>query len=310
MNIFDNNKKIIDPFAGKYDLLNLFDNSYKKIGYDLDPKNDLTIKQNTLTSPPNYAGSFVITNPPYLAKNKNKDKSLYIKYNTDDLYKAAMLSIIGCEGGVIIVPLNFFSSEDDKIRQKFLSKYEVKRVNVFEQTVFSDTSYTVCAFSFIKRKNIKQNIDFFFFPSGDLLQLNLTHDRGYRIGYDVYNLKESNVKVSRLLIGQDALNSKVFLYAIDTGTEIGKIKLSLKEPFYGKSTDRAFETMVFNKNFTIDKQKFIVNEFNKVVNLYRKKYKSMFLTNYRNSTKTLARKRIGFRLAHRIVSNIIFENKL
>ena len=307
LTVFPENEIVVDPFVGNGDLLRLISN--EKEMYDIDPKISGTIKQDTLKNPPSYENKWIFTNPPYLAKNKNIDKSVYIKYDTDDLYKAALLSIIGCKGGVIILPLNFFSSDDKKIKNNFLSKYKIIKVNVFEETVFEDTSYTVCAFSFINKENISQNISFTFYPKLLELNIELYKKNNYRIGNDIYELKQSNVKIKRLLIGDPKPNSKIFLNAIDTGTEKGMIKLSLSEnPFYGKSTDRAFATIIFDRDFSIEEQKKIVEIFNEKLNFYRKKYRSMFLTNYRNSTSILSRKRIGFKLAYSIISNIIRDH--
>jgi hypothetical protein len=295
---------VVDPFAGNWDLLRLIDEN--KEAYDLDPKNKYTEKRDTLLFPLNYKGKWIATNPPYLARNKSKDKIIFDKYQTDDLYKAALISMIGCDGGIIIIPVNFFSSEDDEIRKNFLSKYKILNVKVFEEQVFEDTTYTVCSFFFIKEDNKEQIINFEFYPDKEKLSIKLEYDSGYRIGYDIYHLEQSRVKVSRLLIGGSP-NSNILLRAIDTGSKDGDIKLLIDKPFYGKNTDRAFATLVFSKKFSIEEQNLIVEEFNKRIDLYRKKYKSMFLTNYRNSTEHLARKRIGFNLAYSMVSHIILE---
>jgi hypothetical protein len=93
----------VDPFAGDWDLLNL---AQKHIqvnhahAYDLDPQNPETIQQDTLLHPPDYKGLYVITNPPYLARNKTKDQTIFDKYEVFDLYKAAIETFMGCEGGV------------------------------------------------------------------------------------------------------------------------------------------------------------------------------------------------------------------
>lgn len=306
LNIFPDDAIVIDPFVGEGDLIKLINNRTEI--YDINPLIDGTIKKDTLLNEMNYNGKWIFTNPPFLAKNKNKDKSIYNKYQTNDLYKAALLSIIGCNGGIIILPLNFFSSDDKSIRTSFLSLYKIIKVNVFEEQVFDDTTYTICAFSFIKQENNKQSIPFNFFPREKEIIIDLEKNNGYTIGNEIYNLEQYNIIVKRLLIGDDEPNSKIFLHAIDTGTEQGKIRLTLRdEPFYGKNTDRAFATITFNKDFSLEQQQFIVNTFNKKLNEYREKYNSLFLTNYRNSTSTLARKRIGFKLAYSIISNIISE---
>ena len=49
---------------------------------------------------------------PYLARNKSKDKSLYDKYDVNDLYKCFIKNLIDDppDGGIIIIPLNFMCS--------------------------------------------------------------------------------------------------------------------------------------------------------------------------------------------------------
>jgi hypothetical protein len=47
-------------------------------------------QKNTLLEPPNYNNKFLITNPPFLAKNKTnnpENNHLFQKYNVDDLCK-------------------------------------------------------------------------------------------------------------------------------------------------------------------------------------------------------------------------------
>lgn len=305
LDVFPTTAKVIDPFAGEGDLVKLVSNKVEL--YDIDPKTDSTIFRDTLTNPLDYTGKWIFTNPPYLARNKNEDKTLYDLYKTDDLYKASLLSIIGCEGGVIIVPLNFFSGNDGKIRNKFLSKYEVVKVNVFEEQVFDDTTYTICAFSFIRKDNDNQTINFKFFPKDKNLSISISTEDGYRIGSEVYNLPQSGVKVGRLLEGQET-SSMLFLNAIDTGSPSGVISLSVKqEPYFGKQTDRSFATISLNQSFTLEEELLIAREFNLMLLEYRKKYNSMFLSNYRNSTTHMARKRIGFKLAYQIISFIILK---
>jgi hypothetical protein len=90
MKIPDNIKNIIEPFTGNGDLINFIkkDNiEYNIEYYDIEPKKDYIIKQDTIRNPPNYNNKYLITNPPYLARNKSKDKTLFDKYDVNDLYK-------------------------------------------------------------------------------------------------------------------------------------------------------------------------------------------------------------------------------
>ena len=307
INIFPKDAKIIEPFAGNFDLINLFSTGDFEC-YDIDPQNSQTIKQDTLINPPNYINKWIITNPPYLARNKNKDKTIYNLYQVEDLYEASILSLIGCDGGILILPLNFFCGKNNKIRKAFLSKYIIIKLKIFEEQVFKDTSYTVCAFCFIKKDNDSQELNATFYPVLQNISFNISLQDGYRIGNDFYKLlehKSNNIKATRLLIGQEP-NTKIFLRTIDSGSMNGRIKLEIKEePFYGKNTDRAFATISLNKTLSLEHQKIIVNTFNTIIEDNRKTYHSLFLTNFRNSTKSYARKRISFDDAYRLIEYIV-----
>ena len=116
-------KIVVEPFCGNGDLL-IVDNEFEL--YDIDPKIDGCIKRDTLLDPPSYSGKIVITNPPFLARNKNSDKRIYDFYNVNDLYKASIKSILDCDGGILIVPLNFFCDEDDSVRDMFFENSKLK----------------------------------------------------------------------------------------------------------------------------------------------------------------------------------------
>ncbi len=56
-----------------------------------------------------------------------------------------------------------------------------------------------------------------------------------------------------------------------------------------------YATLIIEPFIEIEKQKQLIMKFNKYLNEYRKKYCSLFLTNYRES-KDIAIKRISFDL--------------
>lgn len=243
------------PFCGEGDLL-IFENEYEI--YDIDPKIEGCELRDTLTNPPDYENKLVITNPPFLARNKNKDKTLYDLYDVGDLYKVAIKSILSCSGGILIVPLNFFCDEDNKIRDMFFSRFDLIRLNIFEETVFDDTIYTVCSFSFkIKEyNNYFDTIECNFFPSKDIKFFELKKSTGWRIGSDFLEIINSNknVGIKRLTIG-GTTNSNLYLRAIDTGTQKGRIALMVnKEHFYGKESDRTFASLKMPKQYTEEEE--------------------------------------------------------
>ena len=167
----DNITTIIEPFAGNGDLLNFIEkDKYNIECFDIDRTKDFIVKQDTLLNPPSYTNKFILTNPPYLARNKSKNKILFDKYNTNDLYKCFIKQILTniALGGILIIPLNFWSSirsQDIELRKQFLEIYEIIQLNIFEERIFDDTSYTICSFLFTKKINKDNNLNITIYPS-------------------------------------------------------------------------------------------------------------------------------------------------
>jgi hypothetical protein len=264
-------------------------------------------------NPPDYTGKYVATNPPFLARNKSKstDKTAFARYDTDDLYKAALQSMLKAEGGLLVVPLNFFSSKESATRKLFLDQFTILKVIAFEESVFEDTDYTVCSFAFVKHDRPRdQHVEFVFKPTNEskIFALKQAHD--YQVGVEFTNLiTDSGPKVTRLREDQTP-NSKLFLRALDTGTVNGRIALSIAEqPFFGKNTDRTFASIQVDCKLSESAQKLLCILFNAILEQYRTHFHSMFLNGYRNSGE-YARKRIAFDDAYALISHIIKHYKL
>ena len=334
MSIPNNVVNIIEPFAGDGDLLNFVNkNKIQEIKnyiielYDIDPKHNNIKKQDTIKDPPAYSNKFIITNPPYLARNKSKDKKLFDKYDVNDLYKCFIMELINNSqkpiGGIIIIPLNFWSSirlNDISLRKAFLEKYDVLQINIFEENVFDDTSYTVCSFQFTLKQtqqptansNNINNIKITIYPSNHKMEIQLNDNNNYMIGGEIYKLlSKNNYKISRLTSkNKEKLNTNIIVKCIDDNenSKIGLTFESDNDKLYIDNTpnqsSRTYATLIITPSISLEKQKNLVNKFNKYLNNYRKKYNSLFLTNYRES-KDIARKRISFDLVYLIVENIL-----
>ena len=93
----------------------------------------------------------------HIARNKSKNKTIFDKYNTNDLYKCFIINLIQSQvmGGIIIIPLNFCPSirkVDMILRKSLIEKFDIIQMNIFEEQVFDDTSYTICAFHFTSHR--------------------------------------------------------------------------------------------------------------------------------------------------------------
>lgn len=321
MFIPDKVKNIIEPFAGNCDLIKFIKNIelYEIEYYDIEPKKDFITHRDTLNNPPSYENKFILTNPPYLARNKSDHKEIFDKYDENDLYKCFIREIIinSPIGGIIIIPLNFWSSirkNDIELRKDFLNRFKVLLINIFEENVFEDTSYSVCSFQFVKKDtiDITNKINVNIYPSVKEMEIELNEGNNYIIGGHIYKLPRKNVyKIERLTKkNKTNRNTNILVKCLDDNSE-SKISMSIvpdKEVFIDNTPNlsaRTYASLIITPSINIEEQKKLVMNFNKILNKYREEYNSLFLTNYRES-KDIARKRISFDLIYNITEYILY----
>ena len=314
---------VIEPFAGKGDLLEwlrLSGNTLPVELYDIDPKKEDVIQRDTLLYPPNYTDACILTNPPYLARNKCDTKEIFDKYNTNDLYKCFITSLTQqdpCAGGIFIIPAGFFLSPRDvdvRCRNDFLSAYKLLKVKYFEETVFPDTTTTVVAFSFEKSPSVltEQYVEWVSLPSGETRTFKMSKENDWIIGGDIYNLSVPvGIKIRRYVEGHALKDGEqitsMTLSALDSGTKDGRICLEYKEDYVypAKECSRTYATLcIQGKTLSSEEQQKICVEFNALVEKNRSETWSLFLPQFRES-KEYARKRIPFELAYTIVLHLI-----
>ena len=314
---------IVEPFAGKGDLIEWI----KKSGctaeieaYDIEPKSKDIQKKDTLLTPPNYDNAWIITNPPYLARNKCEKKEIYEQYDTNDLYKCFITSVVqqnNCRGGIFIIPAGFFFSPRDidvRCRHAFMKNYRITKVKYFEESVFEDTTTTIVAFSFEKvdEELSQQNVEWIMMPSKATSTFNMNSSIDWIIGGDIYHLPiPEKISVRRHVEGQKLRDGEqqtyITLNALDSGTQEGRISLTYKKDYIypAKECSRTYATFrITGKTLNEDEQIQLCYEFNTLIEKKRKEYWSLFLPQFRES-KEYARKRIPFELAYRIFLHII-----
>ena len=319
---------IVEPFVGQGDLLEFIKGGEAACTvemYDIDPKIHGTIKQDTILEPPDYTNKFVLTNPPYLARNKNEDKTLYDKYNTNDLYKCFIKTLLESKplGGILIIPLNFWCSvrkADILLRKMFLKKFHIVRLNVFEEPVFQDTNYSVCSFLFTLHEVVRGDnavVPTIFYPKGDEIIMTLNDENNYSFGPSL-SAPSGRVVVTRLTRKNvdTKFKTNLVLSCID-GTSNGTLnnnndnKINLKyvdivDKYIDNTPNlsaRSYAVLVIEPYLETSLQKDLAHWFNKYLNENREKYHSLFLTEYREKS----RKRISFNLAYRIVQQQLDE---
>jgi len=346
-NKFIRGKNITDPFAGAGDLLKWARTGASSvIGYDIDKtKSDSTLVfyNDSLQNPKKY--EFILTNPPYLYQNKMKDKTLLQNSKHTDLYQLSLEKIMNSEEGIVIVPVNFLSAENSKyIRELFLARFEIKKVNYFSGRAFEDTTYNVIAFYYKKKKvpANKMNMDFTIYPQKKHSGITLYQRYNWQIGGEFLaeiNACSNKLRISRLeeddlqegnhtikaaynnldRIREFNVNGSVLskikknivvLKAIDSGSENGKIclddirKYNL-DALVSIKTSRHQIQLLFPETVSIKEQEKIIELFNREIEDKRNCYHSLFMTNYRDKD----RKRISFNFAYNLV-NYLYFNRL
>ena len=349
---FIGNKEVVDPFAGNQDLFKWAEkNNCEKItGFDCDKKycdNKKVFYNDSLNNSKKY--KFVCTNPPYLHKNKADKKTkerFFSGVNSyfEDLYQVSIFSILDCEEGILIVPLNFLSAENSKkIRHLFFEKFEIVKLNIFSEQVFEDTTYNVVSLYFKKRKlnyaeknkiiatilPEKKHISFVIKKrdnwqlGGNFLSkikeaknnlgiFRLTEDYlqsgEYKTEMALQNIKDKKTYSVNQSIKELLEKNILFLRAIDSKN--GK-KIQLEDirkynitGLVGKSTSRNMAYLIFKNEITIQKQEILMQEFNEELNKNRQKYASFFLTNFRDNN----RKRISFEFTYKFL-NYLYQKK-
>lgn len=249
-----------------------------------------------------------------MAKNKAKDKTLFKKYPYDDLYKIAIATIQDARGGILIIPVNFFTDErSGALRKQFLSRYEVIRLNIYLDSMFDNTDYNVCSFFFVRKNTNKKiaEINTYIYDDDkeiENFQLVLEEKYSYRVGGEYFDmLSKTKALFSRITETKKDNPTHINIVCIDKVNEPLHFYYS-QEPYYGKQSDRNVATLSFKGILTEDFEKKLINAANKNINNFRDSTHNLCFTNYRDRH----RKRIGFTEAYKIMSmtyNILLKNK-
>lgn len=344
---FIKNKIATDPFAGNKDLIFWAkENGVKSIkGFDIDKNyidSKLVYLNDSINFPKKY--SFVITNPPYLHKNKatREVKEKYFQGNNslfEDLYQISINSILDSEEGILIVPLNFLSAENSRrIRDIFFNKFQIISLNIFKKQVFKDTTYNVISFYYKKKEGSSEEniINATIFPSHKKAKLILNKKYNWQLGGEffsviksfknllgIYRLTEDNLlngeQEVRLAFnniknvkfyGVDKSFEKIlrkniiFLRAIDSKN--GK-KIQLEDIRNYKVHGLVGKSTSRNMAHLIFKEKIGLDTQKKLINYFNKelnKTRQNYFSLFLTNFRDNNRKRIGFNFTYKLLNYI------
>ncbi len=317
--------RCIEPFAGKGDLL-LWIRSHRPDAvveaYDIEPKHPDVRRRDTLRHPPNYSGAWVVTNPPYLARNKSAQKDLYEMYDTNDLYRCFLASLVAHTpaGGILIIPSSFFLSSRDadiRCRHDFMSGYRLTHVRYFEHPAFEDTTSTVVALAFVRSEPMsEQSVLWESVPSGARRMFTVSERTDWMVAGEIGLLPTApGVSFRRSVAGvplrPGEQQTYLTLNAIDSGRAAGRIEMVFRPGFVypAKHSSRTYATMrITGRTLSESEQQRLCVRFNEWVEKKREETWSLFLPQFRES-KEYARKRMTFELAYHILLHLLYESE-
>lgn len=242
------------------------------------------------------------------------------------------------EGIIIIPINFFSAENSDHLRKVFLKKYKISNVNYFKNKVFEDTTYNVVSFHYIKKElpSVDQKIEITFFPEKNKKTFIIEENFNYRIAGKELNKITSikSLKSTRLTediihknVGTNKIkalfndknnfceyfvnddlfnkiqNNCILLNCIDTNAnesawiKAENIKKLNQDCLVGKNSSRNIAYIIFDDILLKDQEK-IISLFNSTLNDLRKKYNSLFLTNFRDND----RKRISFDFCYKLIT--------
>ena len=312
-------KSAFDPFAGDGHLLKVSESfGFDSLGCDIDSfisqRNDWQ-KNDSITNVIKHKDTFVLTNPPYLAKNSaRKMKSEMIKYFErgyvkgivdsefsilDDLFKIAIAKTINAyKDSIWIVP----ESGIQDIEKLPLWKKYLHSVTILEENPFTDTEHPVCVMIF-SQDNPKQEIWKNNKKLGKWSELMNTHRM----------FKKGSAKLVKMKFNDP--NGNLGFRAVDGTKEDGSMRIRFclgddlnypRESIKISSRHLTYISVNLKESELLETIKIA----NSIIDKYRKSTHDVFLTAFMGNTKERERRRrLDYKLA-RVIFNRAYSELL
>lgn len=301
----------LDPFAGNGHLLQ----TAKRMGFNIAGRdvdeaiciaNGWGAPNDSILNVPQHDGTFVLTNPPYLAKNSAKRmnapaaayflpgaviSATYKHTNVlDDLFKLAIEQTLAhYEDSIWIVPESVMQDLEHLPHWRAC----LHSVTVLENNPFTDTEHPVCVLIFSSAQ-----------PKGELWKNDIrlgTYDEIWKLHNDILMLPRSltpmKFNASNGMLGYRAVDGTKednsmrirFCNGDDLGYDRQRIKVSSRHMTY---IDVALQQ---------DALEAVIDEANRRIETYRAATHDVFLTAFMGNTKAgVRRRRMDYHLARRL----------
>jgi len=301
----------VDPFAGDGHLLALAgEMGFKTHGHDIDPgrclANGWGEATDSIRHVIHYTGGFVLTNPPYLAKNSAKRiKSPMVEYFSpgfvpeislkdlnvlDDLFKLAIERTVRVyDDSVWIVPESGIQDLDQLQSWKSM----LHSITILEKNPFSDTEHPVCVMVFSKTKPLQE-----VWKNDTLLG---TYDDLHRLHLQALAAPTSSVQMTF-----NDPNGSLGYRAVDGTKEDDSMRIKFcrgEELGYGRHRIKVSSRHLTYISTSVPDAMLdqVIDEANRRIEAYREATHDVFLTAFMGNTKNgQRRRRLDYHLSRRI----------
>jgi len=306
-------KHVIDPFAGAGHLTDwaISCGAASISKYDIEPITADTIKNDSILMPPCFTNKVLITNPPYLSRNKSKNKTLYEAWNQDDLYKCHLAAL--CESdlqeGIIIIPSNFLCEARAKARNLFFEHFKIIKVKYFQEQIFEDATTGVIIMHF-KRGSGTSQFEIIYYPNGDTENVSLEKKYKWIHGKDFFDyiVSKRTMKINNIVLGDNKTSNSNIVISLLDGSKRG-LCAYYNEGVPHRTAPKAFTTYQIyfedETRLSEEQERKIVTLYNKKLNEFRKQYHSMFLSNYMGATQKIKSRSYSYKLLERCIQEIV-----
>lgn len=281
-------KKVIDPFAGNLDLIRWakINGAAKSFQYDIDPRYKHITLNDSILNPPSYEGKFLISNPPYLSRNKNKDKTAYDQWQQDDLYKCHLASLYpSCDSGILILPSNFMSESRANARELFFRHYSIGLLKYFYYSVFPNVTTGIVVFDFYKDDDKLKtfDIEIHYKDKVERKRITINPNYGYLYGNSFFDYIEDPdpIKVTKYDTESKAPpNTNIVIGLLSYGKY--KLGAHYNEGLPLHCGAKSFTTyqVSIDTHLTTEQQRSVIDRYNERLQYFISKYDGLFLANY------------------------------
>lgn len=288
----NSNNQVLEPFAGSNNLIKMLKENYQFEfkSYDLEPNNIKEVEQlDTLKYFPK-GFNLVITNPPYLSKNKStKYKIPFPNSKFDDLYKLCLkITLENVDYAAFIIPASFINAKTINLWDR-LDTYIL-----LNKKMFNDTDTPVCLALFSPKSEISKKQ--LFVGEKELLDWESLKNQ---IDYE-FPKANSHHKIQF-----NSIEGNLGLFAVDSpkGKSIRFCLSDEVDKYPIKTSSRNITKILIDKKINQDD----INDLNNLIEKYRNISNDIFLNSFKGLIKdgNDYRKRLDYRTARIIITKFL-----